>query len=364
MTAPRFFVLGAGRSGTSILQEVLSLHPQLVVSHELRVLELALIAASVFDTRGAPLSDPNAPKSALGIELGREFVAALGEEQLRAAGKSSGVYADKYPPYCEQLAALDALWPRARFVHILRDGRDVLASAHAAFVTDRGWRRDRSVPPQEAIVQQWTRHVKAARAHAAKLAPGRYVEVRYEDLTSRPRDVLTTIFDFVGLEPGAALETMAARLRPGKTWRETLAHSELAAFERDTAASELNRELGYPPTALGESEPRVESDAANWTEAIQSAAQWFDAGEAALARGDQRRAVFAFLRAIRGPQKDLRGALRLLEMHERPESLFAAMNALHSGDPGARSALARWMHARGLDRDAARAVMGLAGGAQ
>ncbi len=346
------------------MQEVLSLHPQLVVSHELRVLELALITASVFDTRGAPLTDPNAPKSALGLALGREFVAALGEQQLRAAGKSGGVYADKYPPYCEPLAALDALWPQARFVHILRDGRDVLASAHAAFVSDRGWRRERSAPAQEAIVQQWTRHVKAARAYAAKLAQGRYLEVRYEDLTARPRDVLAELLRFVELEPGAALETMAARLRPGKTWRETLAHAELAAFERDAAASELNRELGYPPTAFGDDEPGARAGAATWTEALESAPQWFAAGEAALARGDQRRAVFALLRAFRGPQKDLRSALRMLDMHERPESLFAAMNALQSGDSGSRTALARWMHARGLDLDAARAVMGLAGGAQ
>lgn len=362
MAAPGFFLLGAGRSGTSILQEVLSLHPRLVVSHELRVLELAVITAAVFDNRGAPTGDPNAAKSALGLELGRIFVAALGREQLRAAGKDGGVYADKYPHYCEQLAPLDALWPHARFVHILRDGRDVLASAQAAFVNDRGWRRERSVPAQGPIVQQWTRQVSAARAYAARLAPGRYLEVRYEDLTARPRDVLAAVLRFVDVEPGAALEAMAARLRPGKTWRETLAHGELVAFERDAAASKLNRELGYPPSPLDRGAPGAELTTVPWTESVDGAAQWYEVGEAALARGDRSRAVFALLRAFRGPQKDLRGALRLLALHERSESLFAAMNVALSNDRGAREALAQWMQARGLDCDAARAAAGVTGG--
>ncbi len=356
--------MGAGRSGTSILQEILSLHPQLVVSHELRVLELAVITAAVFDNRGSPQIDERAPKSARGLELGREFVALLGEEQLRAAGKTGGVYADKYPPYCEQIALLDKLWPQARFVHILRDGRDVLASALAAFVNDRGWRRERTVPAQAAIVQQWVRQVSAARKYAATLAPGRYLEIRYEELTTRPREVLASVVSFAGLELDAALDAMAARLRPGRTWRETLAHSELVAFERDAAASQLNRELGYPPTPLAASDAGADTTQSSWTAAIHDAAGWFEAGELASQRGDKSRAVFAYLRAVRDSAKDPRGALALLSLPERNESLFAAMNALHIEDPGAREALAKWMRARGLDPDAAAAVMGVRGGAR
>lgn len=354
--APRFFVLGAGRSGTSILQALLSRHPGLLVSHELRVLELAVLAGALFDHGGKTEIDERAPRSAAGLALGLRFVARLGEEQLRAAGKPDGVYADKYPPYCEQLSFLDRLWPHARFVHILRDGRDVVASALTAYMADRGWRRTSEVPSVEANATHWARQVRAARAYAAKLPSGRYLEISYEDLTVDSAAVLARVLRFVGLEPAANHAAIAAQMRPGRTWRDTLSIQDLAQFESVVEARELNAELGYPPTS--------QAVTASWSAALETPRQWADAGDAACRAGDEARALFCWSRAIRGKSKDPRGALGLLGQPGRPESLFAALSASSWTDRESRAALARWCEARGLDRAAALAVFGLGSGAE
>jgi len=356
--APRFFVLGAGRSGTSILQSLLSMHARLVVSHELRVLELAVLTGALFDNAGEPNIDERAPRTPAGLALGVRFVELLGEEQLRAADKPEGVYSDKYPPYCEQLAHLDRLWPQAKFVHILRDGRDVVASAIQAFITDRGWRRQAETPTVEQLATHWARQVRAARAYAARLPRERYLEISYEELTRDAANVLDIVLRFVGLEPDASHTAMAKRMRPGKTWRDTASHLELVQFESVADASALNRELGYPPTPLRPSDPGADATQSSWSATLTSPAQWADAGLAARARGDEKRAAFCFTRAIRGKSKDPRGAVALLEQSASGEALFAAMNARGWSDEHSRAALAAWLQARGLDAATARSVMG------
>jgi len=340
------------------------MHGRLVVSHELRVLELAVLAGALLDHDGSPQIDERAPKSVVGLALGTKFVALLGEEQLRAAGKLGGVYADKYPPYCEQIAYLDKLWPRARFVHILRDGRDVVASANQAYMTDRGWRRASETPAVALSAAHWARQVRIARAYGAKLPRDRYLEITYEDLTRDASNVLDLVLRFVGLAPDEHHAAMAKKMRPGKTWRDTLSHGELVEFEGVADARALNLELGYPPTPLQPTDAGADTTTSSWTARLATPQQWVEAGNEALASGDEARAVFCWTRAIRGKPKDLRGAHGLLALPKRAESLFAAFNARTAGDAASREALAAWMTARGLDAAAARAVAGLGGGAR
>ncbi len=359
MAAVTGFVMGAGRSGTSILQELLCMHGTLVVSHELRVLELAVLAGALIDKDGETAIDERAPKSTFGLEAGVRFVELLAEEQLRAAGKPHGVYLDKYPPYCEHIAHLDRLWPHAKFVHILRDGRDVAASAVQAYIGDHGWRRASETPTLEALAAYWTKLVRTAREYGARLPKECYLELRYEDLTHEPARELERVLRFVGLAPDANHAAMAAKMRPGKTWRETLSHEELVAFESVADASALNRELGYPPTPLKPSDAGADTTTSSWTAGVSGAVAWAKLGDAARAAGDAKRAEFAYLRAVRGKEKVREAAHALLADAKRPEALFAAMNARTWDEAASREALATWMEARGLDRAASRAALGL-----
>ncbi len=353
MAEPAFFIMGVGRSGTSILQEMLDLHPKLVVSHELRVLELALIAAATFDRAGAPPDDAPAAYSRIALLCGRAFVDALGEAQLEAAKKSGGVYADKYPPYCEQIHLLDGLYPTARFVHVVRDGRDVVASSIHAFIADRGWRRSSTVPSVAQLAAGWSRQVRIAREYGARLSRERYFEVRYEDLVERKGDALAELLAFLELERDDSVSRMAARLRPGRTWRETMSAGELAEFHKITGANSLLAELGYPPNPF---DAAVVGSTIEWTRDAHSPAAWADLAANARERSDERRATFASLRAIRCAEKEPREAIALLERAKSAESLFASMCLRGDESSACRGALAEWTEARGLDRDAARAV--------
>ena len=330
MGSPAFFVMGVGRSGTSILGYALSLHPQLFVSHELRVLELALHAAALLDQHGEPLAQEPRGYSPLGLAFGAAFAEALGVAQLEHEGKAGGVYADKYPPYGSQLGALKNLFPKARFVHILRDGRDVVSSAARAFVADRGWRREREIPGIQALAQHWARELRLAQREGQALGRARYHELRYEELLAQPQTVLAALLEFLGLEAGDSLARMAAVLRPGPDWRSSLSPAQLSEFDSVPAARALLAELGYPSSAPGDG---VE---AQGTQALL--------GELRdSAPGPQRRAA----------------ARALLARPAEVESLFAALHAREDETEEDRAALASWAQARGLDAQAARGLFGL-----
>lgn len=322
------------------------MHGGLVISHELRVLELAVLTAALIDNAGSPAIDESRPKSAFGLELGRQYVALLGAEQLRVAGKPGGVYGDKYPPYCEQFAFLDKLWPAAKFVHILRDGRDVVASALQAYVTDRGWRRASETPSVTAIAAQWARHVRGARTYGARLPTARYHELRYEQLCADAAATLAELLKFIGLESDAKHAEMAARMRPGRAWKQTLSRDELDEFESCSDASALNIELGYEATP-DEPEARRGLGPDDWAELGR--------------RAEGSRALACFVRGMRTKAKSEDAIVGALEHAARQESLFAAMNARTQGSMRVRTALTKWMEARGLDAQAARAVIGLEG---
>ncbi|MBK7874349.1 MAG: sulfotransferase [Planctomycetes bacterium] len=363
MGSPACIVFGVGRSGTSILRHVLSEHPRLLVSHELRVLELALLAAAVVDAAGeTPTVEPKG-YSAFGLELGRAFATALGDAQLASAGKTGGLYGDKYPPYGLHVPALAALFPGARFVHIVRDGRDVAASALQAYAADRGWRRSGRLPSVAELARQWAAQVRTGRAHLARLGSARGHELRYEALLDEREPVLAALFAFLGLDAGADLARLASMLLPGKSWRDTLAHGELVEFDAVPEARAQLEELGYPPTPTAQDEYARACPARASTFGLAGPDAWRAAMEAARARGAGDDARFAARRVLAALETDagrdprgLAAARTLLARPDGADSPFGALVARDARDAETRGALATWCAARGLDPAAARAL--------
>ena len=112
-----------------------------------------------------------------------------------------------------------ALWPGSRFVHLIRDGRDVAFSDHTG-PTDAFWRKvffgrddvaswrgmDLDGPtyrrhPHLFNAQHWVSSVRTGR-HYGTLLPGRYLEVRYEDLCFRFDETCGQLEQFLGLSLG------------------------------------------------------------------------------------------------------------------------------------------------------------------
>jgi hypothetical protein len=132
----------------------------------------------------------------------RRYAAARGKER----------WGDKSPLHALHLPVIAAAFPEARFVHLIRDGRDVAVSLRPLWFA----------PGQDmtSLANEWARSVLAARAAGAELGP-RYLEVRYEDLVRDPRGELSRVTDLLELpfapEMLRYFEGATERLREGQT---------------------------------------------------------------------------------------------------------------------------------------------------
>jgi hypothetical protein len=193
-----------------------------------------------------------------------EFVTGIFELHGKAQGKA--LVGDKTPNYVRRMRTLHALWPRARFVHLIRDGRDVCMSvAHwpqganqadkpGSFAT---WIED----PVSTTAFWWELNVRLGRQAGARLGPELYREIRYEPLVNRPAEQCAALCGFLGLPYDDAMpqyhedptkadpETDAGHPRlPIATglrdWRSQMPAEDVERFE--AAAGALLDELGYP----------------------------------------------------------------------------------------------------------------------
>ena len=202
---PAPFVVGVGRSGTTLLRLMLDAHPQLAIPPEThfapQVIERGRAGATpqelVVEITGARgFAD-------FGIEAEslRDQVAGLGSadpaEILRtfyglyadAHGKSR--WGDKTPIYVTKMRTIGAVLAEARFVHLIRDGRDVALS-----------RRKRGMGAGKPIAntaERWRDRIENARRQARRLR-GRYLELRYEDLVTNPEPALRRVCELIRLD--------------------------------------------------------------------------------------------------------------------------------------------------------------------
>ena len=138
-------------------------------------------------------------------------------------GKSR--YGDKTPAYVLRVPLLAELFPESRFIHLIRDGRDVAVSfSHVRFGPHN--------VGETAIY--WKRRVLQGRKDGQALGEHRYREVRYEDLVREPEAVLTDLCAFADLEFDPAM----LRYFEGTS-----------QFVGSTGFPEAHQRLFLPPTA-------------------------------------------------------------------------------------------------------------------
>lgn len=164
----------------------------------------------------------------------------------------------EHPRNTVRIAFLCRVFPDARFIHVIRDGRAVVSSIVSqirsrprrqaqpmgGFCRPPGWRallRDDLV---EQSALQWRAIVRHARAEGAALGD-RYREARYEELCAEPRATCRALYEFAGLPADEAqLADIPERLEVrGEVWRERLTPAEIASVEK--SAGDLLAELGY-----------------------------------------------------------------------------------------------------------------------
>jgi hypothetical protein len=204
------FVIGAPRSGTTLLRLILDSHPRIQCGEETHFLrEMEAIVG-----RHWPLL------SAYGLERDwwlariRDFYAGFAAEVLARTGKTR--WAEKDPTYTLHLELIESLFPTAQYVHLVRDGHDVVASFR-----DRWGYRSAA----RAARTEWRRYVTAARRLRDRVPAARFTEVRYEDLVTRPDAVVRGLFDFLEEPYDAAVLAF-----------DTAEHSGTERYRRVTAA--------------------------------------------------------------------------------------------------------------------------------
>lgn len=274
-SGPPFFVVGCGRSGSTMLRLMLDAHPDLAVPGESHFIPPLWRSRRRFERDGRLDAEalahavaatphfghwkiPAEPYLARVRALHRPTFADVIEAAFLANAERHGKtrWADKTPIYVRRIELLAGLFPHARFVHLIRDGRDVALS----YV---------SVPwgpttiPEAAF--KWRTDVTAGRHAGARLGPGRYREIRYEDLIDEPRALLEDLCGFVDLPFHEAMlehhvEVDRARLAPTsglpfhsraatppkagvRDWRTQMAVADARTF--DAIAGPLIEALGY-----------------------------------------------------------------------------------------------------------------------
>jgi hypothetical protein len=258
--APAPFIVGAPRSGTTLLRLMLDAHPELAIPPETYFVPKA---AKRWQQAAARRGGED-PRDAfyetvvgharwndfhMDADAFRQRLADVGPRDLgdgvRAfyrlyadrVGKSR--WGDKTPFYVRRMKLLQDIVPEARFVHIIRDGRAVALS-----IKDL-WFGPNTI---DEAAEFWTARIAEGREQAPELS--HYMEVRYEDVVRDPETNLRAICDFVELpwEPGMLTyhEKVDERLAPETPPEEVAPDGRIVSTRERQAIME---HVSKPPDA-------------------------------------------------------------------------------------------------------------------
>ncbi|HTW70697.1 MAG TPA: sulfotransferase [Acetobacteraceae bacterium] len=213
-----FFIGGAMKSGTTWLQLLLNAHPHIACRGEGHVANhLAPLLAQCIDRHNLKIAQKNRDvfheidgfpfywredlAYMIGAALLLPFAADAADKMLRAVG-------EKTPDNVRHFDLLRTIFPEARFLHVVRDGRDCAVSAwfHNLRATPEWTRATYASLSNYAAVfaQEWATDIAQAHTFAAA-CPGACLTVRYESLVDDTAAVLRGVLDFLGLDAGAGV---------------------------------------------------------------------------------------------------------------------------------------------------------------
>lgn len=249
-----FFIAGEMRSGTSWLRKTLAAHPEIACGHE------GSFFGRDYDREGIPVYTGAVSSLTRAFSVSEELKVwhelpwnqwtDAYEEDVKnlsrlaidyflskeVARTGKRVVGDKSPQHTACLDEIHALYPEARIINVVRDGRDVAVSAmnhwwrlaqdreekvfelapeelekRDAYAKDKEafLARGESIFTEERLSQlahRWDHRVGKSRRDGASLYGERYLEVRYEDLLQEGPEAIVRLLRFLGVsaEPANA----------------------------------------------------------------------------------------------------------------------------------------------------------------
>jgi Sulfotransferase family len=260
-TAP-FFIVGCGRSGTTLLRMMLCSHSRISIPPETWFL-LPLVKR----LNSERLLNPSEIERAISLLTGHERWPVLGvdpeevrrrvrqitERRLRdvveaayrchmqAHGKVR--WGDKTPPYIEIVPQLVKLFPGSQFIHLIRDGRDVARSFQNTH-WGSPWLHDNT--------EEWVQAIDYQRRWERSNLRDRILQIRYEELVLDTEATLRKTCQFLGeeFEPQMLMweRTVDAQLPE----RERKYHRKLKLKIGPEGVERWKREMGPRETFVAE----------------------------------------------------------------------------------------------------------------
>ncbi len=259
----KFFIFGHARSGTTLLMRLARLHPEVHCSYQAHFFSRRPLLKSLVNTpeaeewlsrksnrwnRGRDLS-PVVLRAVADFIMEREAL----QEGKRIVGNKSPLSTI----HGQAVRELHSIYPDAKLVYIVRDGRDVLVSERFRnFVEESKFlgTRDRRIVEQlrkdphafgatgrslftrsfiQRVATGWATDVCEVKAEGERLFPGCFLPLRYEDLLQDPFEEISKVWRFLGAKyvaKGLEKDVMSEMAsNPDEEW-QSRRNGDLAAF--------------------------------------------------------------------------------------------------------------------------------------
>jgi len=244
------FIVGCGRSGTTILGHALSQHPCVKYLNEPRHLWLLAYPETDIWTTRAAQRNSRLTLTAADVDPARTRILKRLFRLEMILGRSS-VLVEKLPANSFRLEFIHRMFPEARFVHIYRNGLEVARSiqrqnesgswfAANPYKWEQLVEHERDRRGAESLshlcqtyfdkgLLEWRLSTEAVVAFLDTLPDDAFLEIPYADLVDDPPGTVSQVLGFIGLEAEPAVTDYAARSVARKT--NALEHRSLSERE-------------------------------------------------------------------------------------------------------------------------------------
>ncbi len=257
----KFFIFGHARSGTTLLMRLVRLHPDVHCNYQAHFFTRRPLLKSLVDTpeaeewlkRKSNRWNQGRDLSPLVLRAAADFIM---ERDAARVGKR--IVGDKSPSstiHGQAVRDLHAVYPDAKLVYIVRDGRDVLISerfrnfveeSRFLSVEDKriieGLRRNkdqftgnRSIFTEtftRRVAKGWVTNLQETEEDGRRLFGANYCDLRYEDLLAHPFDEMQKVWEFLGVQADKSLEKKIVEemsSNPDEEW-QAKRNEDIASF--------------------------------------------------------------------------------------------------------------------------------------
>mgnify|MGYP003299510023 FL=1 len=208
-----FFIIGSGRSGNTLLRSILSGNSDISIPPESYRIPFAIKKFHIFNNRDWEDIVPqvlkefedckefytweiditDAQKRLENIADSKRTLSNIFDELFCTYAEKhspgSKIWGDKTPMNTLYLDWIGTVFPRSKFIHIIRDGRDVASSY---------LKMERYDTILEAA-NRWINSIESAQSFGSKIKEN-YIEIRYEELVTKPEEVIKDTCDFLDID--------------------------------------------------------------------------------------------------------------------------------------------------------------------